>query len=799
MGFENVDEDIKRVVEQASKSLPQTTGTVEVEGLKGQVRVLRDEWGVPHIFADNVQDLFFAQGYIHAQDRLWQMEFFRRLGSGTLSEVIGELTLEMDMFWRTIGLRRAAEREAEHILQTADEELKSAMEAYLKGVNEYIKNHMDKLPIEYSILNFEPRPWTMVDSLVWVKVMLWNLGGNWDLEILRADLIAKLGEKRAREIMRTCITEPSSLIPCTGCFLDIAPSLLGVQKRVEQQTNMGSKNMGSNNWVVDGTKSTTGKPLLANDPHLLVMMPSIWYENHLCAPDFNVTGISIVGSPAVVIGHNEHIAWGFTNNCCDVQDLYVEKINPENPHQYLFNDEWVDAEVVKEEFHVRGKEEPVVREVIITRHGPIIDTILLGIANPTPRNWTRETLALRWTGHDPSNLLVGFFKLNKAKNWQEFREALRQIAWASQNVVYADTEGNIGFQTFGNIPIRSKGTGIVPVPGWTDEYKWIGYIPFDELPSAFNPDTHYIATANQKIVGDDYPYFISHDFLPPYRVRRIVQMLNEKEKLSIEDFREMQADVKNLFAEELAPFLKRLKPENEKQGKAIEYIKNWDFYVTKESIASSIFEVWYHKLIVRILKEKLGNELFEFYFTMKTWANEFDTFSIPELLKYPSDYWFEEGTGTSAEKRNNVLLSSLQEAIEELTQTLGENMEEWQWGKIHTVTFKHQLGLFPPYDKVLNRGPYPQQGDLNTVNCSGMDPGAGYGQVTLSSYRHIIDLRNWENSLSIHSTGQSGNPASPHYDDFIEKWLNVEYHPMLFEKETIEKRVKQVLILSPKK
>ncbi len=795
-----MEDAVGQMKELAEKALSATSGTIGVTGLKDEVRIIRDRWGVPHIFASDVEDLFYAEGYTHAQERLWQMEFNRRLASGTLSEVVGELPLDIDIFMRTIGLRRTAQAAARLIQEKGDKLTRTVTGAYVKGVNEFIESHLESPPFEYRFLGWQPSPWTLADTAACGLLLAWQLSMNWDNEILRADLIERLGEKRARELLPFYPPEASLIIPSQGAFGEMAASLLERQKKATGSLSSDAVPPGSNNWVIDGSKSTTGMPLLANDPHLFIGMPSIWYEAHLVAPGLNVIGVTFPGLPEVFIGHNERIAWGFTNLGSDVQDLYIEKLNPENHRQYLYQGKWENAEVCTEQFLVRGREEPVTREVLITRHGPMIDSILQGMANPEVKKGLRQTVALRWTGHEPSHsalALQGLLKLNQSGNWKEFREALRLCGLISQNVVYADVEGNIGYVANSIIPIRAKGQGLVPVPGWTGEYEWIGYIPFDELPSAFNPPTHFFATANNKIVDDDYPYLITHDWLPAYRVRRIVQMLTAKEKLSVEDFKKMQADVCSVQARELVPFLTRLEPKNRRQKKALEYLSRWNFRMDKDSIAAALYHTWYLKMVQNLLKDKLGQDIYEHYFYKRLVGNCFHILAMPKMLEYPTSYWFGDGSESNVEKRDELVSASLEQAIEELTKTLGPDMSAWRWGRLHTATFRHLLGMIPPLDQILNAGPVGVGGDEYTVNNGGFDYSADFAQVIIPSYRQIIDLSDLSKSISMHSTGQSGQPASDHYKDFVEPWAKVEYHPMLFDKKTIEREAEGVLRLVP--
>ncbi len=785
----------KQLLEELSKSLPQLEGTIAVKGLEKEVRILRDKWGVPHIFAENNQDLFFAQGYTHAQDRLWQMEFFRFLSSGRLCELVGTLTLDLDIFARTLGLRRAAEKELELVKEKGDPRITEMMEAYMEGVNEYIKTHQDDLPPEFSIVNHKPEPFTALDLVTFSKFLTFLLNGNMGLELLRAQLMAKLGAKRTKQLMPFISDTSTTVVPSLGSYTDYI-----MMRDKYKEIFPWTRTMGSNNWVVNGKKTTTGKPMLANDPHLLTMMPSIWYENHLVSDELNLYGVIFAGAPGIVIGFNGTIAWGCTVCPCDTQDWYVEKINPKNPHQYEYNGKWEDAEVVVEKFNL-SKKKIVEKEIVITRHGPLFDFMLVSMDLPFESRKIDRKLALRWTGHDPSNTLQAFLGVCLSKNWQEFREALSRFGYASQNFVYADVEGNIGYQTHGRIPIRKKGSGLMPVPGWTDEYEWEGYIPFDELPSAFNPPTNYFATANNKTIDDDYPYHITHDWTPPYRARRIVELLTAKEKLTIDDFKRIQGDSVSIHARESLPLMLKMKPENKLQEEAIKYLKNWDFDLSRESTAAAIFEMWYHHLLINLLENILGKEILENFY-LKKQSNNYDAFGIPRVLQYPENYWIQGNSNSNTENLSKLLSKSLQDALETLQKMLGEDMSSWAWGKIHIANFAHPLGIIPPYDLVLNVMGVPTAGDENTINNGifnpTMDPKTGFHQVGLPSTRFIMDLSNFSNSVNMHTTGQSGHPASKHYNDMCYPWANIEYHKVLYDKELIEKEAEMELKLVPK-
>jgi penicillin amidase len=775
------------------RSFPTIDGTSEVEGLKAPVEVYRDRWGVPHIYAQNVEDLFFAQGYVTAQDRLWQMEFNRRIGSGTLSEVLGETTLENDRFIRIIGWRRVAEEEAANL----DEESRTILEAYAAGVNAFIEGHRRSLPPEFTILGFKPAPWTPADSIAWAKVMAWDLGGNWEAELLRASLIEKFGEKKANQLAPPYPADaPLIILPeALGYQIPGIDRLLSQARQLRELLGAQGAGLGSNNWVIDGQKSATGMPLLANDMHLGIQMPSIWYEVHLVGGGFNVEGYSFPGVPNVIVGHNEDIAWAVTNVGPDVQDLYIEKVNPASPDQYEYQGQWLEMEIVEEMIEVKGQE-PVVERVQLTRHGPIITPVVEGVT---------ETLALRWTALEPNQIFKSVAMLNRAKNWEEFREALRFWAVPSQNFVYADREGNIGYQMPGWIPIRAKGQGLVPVPGWTGEYEWKGHIPSHRLPHTLNPSTHYIVTSNNRVIGDEYPYFISHDWAV-YRARRLVELLEPRDDLSIEDLKVIQADTYSLPAEKLLPHLLALEPEGWLQERAMNQLKEWDLSNDVDSTGAGIFQVFYLMLVNNTFGDELGDELFADY----SKARAPHHLALEGLIEEPDSPWFDDVTTPEREKRDDIVRRSFAEACDLLGRRFGDVPHEWAWGRLHTVTFDHPLGAVKPLDLIFNRGPLPARGSGFTVNAAGFDYSAfaeglkpsEIGEVFAVqggvSQRLIVDLSDFSNSLSIHTTGQVGVPFHKHYGDMIPSWQGVEYHPLLWERDEIERNKEGVLILEPK-
>ncbi len=781
------------------RPLPRTNGRVEVPGLERGVEVLRDRWGVPHIYASTRADLFFAQGYIHAQDRLFQMEVQRRLGAGRLAEIAGEAGLESDRLFRRVGLWRAAVRDSQELRGEARE----AVAAYCQGVNAFIEKHRKRLPLEFGFLRFRPEPWAPADCLVWGNVLAWGLSVNWESEILRARMVALLGPEKVARLEAGYPPGQPLIVPPGVDYRGLGSSLLEEYQRVKEITGLNAWGIGSNNWAVDGHRSVTGRPLLANDPHLPPLMPSIWYEVQLCGPDFDVVGASFPGAPGVVIGHNQRIAWGVTNAQVDVQDLYLERFDPQDPSRYEFAGGWEQAEVVREEIAVRGQQ-PVVEEVRITRHGPVLTPIFP--VEPRP-------LALRWTGLDGNSIATAVLKLNQAGNWQEFCAALRYWTVPAQNFVYADVDGNIGYYLAGKVPIRARGQGLLPVPGWSGEYEWTGYIPFEELPQAFNPPSHYVASANNRPVDDDYPYYLGQEWIAGYRAKRIGTLLTAREKLSVQDFKAIQADTYSLPGVEVARHMVRLKPSDPWQERALQRMAAWDGYLSPDSVAAAIYEVYLWHLARRVFGHHLQG-LAEAYLGSGHLpiapVNGFLGRSTPLLLRLiqerDPDWWASETHDPALDGEDRHVASvdgwdrALQGALADTTSflrgRLGDRVEGWTWGRLHRVSFSHPLARRKPLHWLLSRGPHPMPGDLDTVLQGAYVPGMPFdAQVAVPVYRQIIDVGDWGRSVMVHAPGQSGHLGSPHYDDLLPTWLAGDHHPMLYDRADVERNAEARLVL----
>ncbi|MBN1177729.1 MAG: penicillin acylase family protein [Anaerolineae bacterium] len=782
---------------------PKTDGRVRVDGLDAETTIVRDAWGIPHIYASTTHDLFFAQGYVHAQDRFWQMEFWRRIGSGRLSEVLGEAALERDRFIRTVGWHRTAEAEVDLL----SPEARAVLEAYAAGVNAYIDSHRGRLGLEFTLLgltgtHFDVEPWSIVNTLTWAKVMAWDLSGNMDEELLRAQIVAQLGSQALPALMPPYSDERPVIVPhpLTDDTTRAVPDAAFTTHALGSGAGLGS-----NNWVIAGEHTTTGMPLLADDPHLGIQMPSIWYEIGLhCEPlgpncPYNVVGASFASSPGIIIGHNDHIAWGVTNLGPDVQDLFIERVDPDHPNQYEVDGEWVDMDIVREEITVAGWDEPEVIDVRITRHGPIINDVAGGTQDDWSFGW--QPLAFSWTALQPGTLVQSIILLDQATNWDEFRHALSYWDVPSQNFVYADVEGNIGYQAPGRIPIRAAGDGTMPAPGWTGEYDWIDTIPFDELPRAFNPEEGYIVTANNAVVGPDFPHFLAVDWAPGYRAQRIVDLIEADDAITLADVQAMQADSSPVWAAEVLRYVLPLPSsgwdldsrDERRLTEGLELLRLWDGRAERDSAGAALFETFRRHLVDLTFSDELSADLL-------VRARHSAMNALPALLADEDTPWFDDVDTPQVEERDEVMVRALMAAIDEMAETQGRNMENWRWGDLHTATFANQslgrsgIGLV---ERILNRGPFEVDGTIATVNNTGYSLSRPFDVTIVPSYRQVVDLADLTRSVSMHTTGQSGHAYHRHYDDMIDPWRNVEYHPMLWERAAVEADAEGTLVLRP--
>jgi len=773
------------------RSWPQVEGTVEALGLSSPVEVIRDRWGTPHLYAEGLEDLLFAQGYVQAQDRMWQMEFHRRAGSGTLAAVVGPEGLRHDRAVRTIGLRRAAE--LEWSLMEAPE--RRMVEAFARGVNTYLRDHKGRLAVEFRILGVDPEPWEPVDSLLTVKLMYWLLSENAGFEYARARYLSRVDEAVIAEILPPYSEGAPVIVPSgsPGFHLFEADDR---DHLAELSRTLGTPGpgQGSNGWVLEGERTASGKPLLANDTHLDLFMPSSWYATGLHGGGLEVVGYSLAGTPLIVIGHNRSIAWGLTDLVPDVEDLYLEKLDdPENPQKYLFQGEWRDLEIVEESIEVRGAEAVPFR-LISTHHGNLVNSLGGSIAKAEP-------MSLAWPGHQGKSMIAAIATINRAQNWKEFRQGAALWDGPHVSLLYADPEGNIGFQAAGRIPHRvPEHRGSVPVPGWTGDYDWLGNVPFEAMPYAYNPEQGYVVAANQKAVADDYPYQLGYEWADPFRAMRITERLLEIDQASAKDMAELQGDTLHLPARALRPFLLAIEPQNDLERRALAQLEAWNLRMDPEEIGPSLYQVWYRFLVRNLLRDELGEELAEEYVEYY-WVHGP---VIVRTMEEGTSELFDDISTVQIETREEISRRSFEEAMEWLSSRLGNDPDDWRWARLHESTFYHRpIGMagIPILSRLFNGGPFPSPaGDRFTVNAgwfSVFDPEQPYGNDGGAALRMVLDLSDWDRALAVNSTGQSEHLFHPHREDLLELWRTNRLHPLPFSRQAVESAQESILRLEP--
>lgn len=788
---------------QPVKALPAQAGATPLRfpGLRERVTISRDERGIPYIEAANLTDLCFAQGFVTASDRLWQMELMRRNMRGELAEILGSGALAQDKMYRTYGFAQVAEAEVAGATREAREQL----EAYARGVNAYIESRSDKqLPPEFQILQFRPRPWRPADSLLIVKLFFDALSNTWQTDLMRSALAGVPAEKRQALLAET---SPLDVIVFgrdtavrkaglssrkgTGLGTDVAAlrALGEMRESMERMRELlgvpGLNRKASNNWVVSGKRTASGKPLLANDPHLPASAPSIWYMVHLSAPGLRVAGVTAPGLPGVVIGHNERIAWGFTNVGPDVADVYLEKFDTQNPRRYMTPAGWRESTVRREELRVRKSftsAETVTEllDVTVTRHGPIVF------------EQGGKRYALQWTALDPKlSSAEGFFAINMARNWTEFQSALKRYTAPMQNMVYADVDGHIGYTAAGRVPLRRSGDGSLPYDGSTDAGEWTGFIPFEKLPRLFDPPSGIIVTANQRVVGTDYPYFLTHEWAAPYRARRILELLEARQKLTIDDFRAIQGDTfsipGSIFVRETVRTLKDVNfpldtrsTEGDKLlRQALASFQNWDGRIVPESTIAPLVAEMRLAFRNRIIKAAIGEELAKEY----SWGNS-GTFLDRLITEQPRE-WLPKEFILYAD----LLLACYADARAALTKRLGTDETQWTWGRYAQVSFPHPLARIPIIGQQFLIPPFPQSGagaNLTTVNV---------GRNV--SMRFIADPGDWDRTEQGITLGQSGIPSDPHWQDQLEDWRRVTPRAFPFTRKAIERAIRETIVITP--
>jgi len=668
-------------------------------------------------------------------------------------------------------------------------ELTFMLNSYADGVNAYLISHRDRLPVEFKLLRYEPEPWDPKDYLAILKVVNWGLSVGWKVDLTASNILEKVGAKKFNEAFPVwpgnspIIVNQESKIKSASLnsFLEIFSAI--------EKTAAFPSFAASNSWVISGAKSVGGKPILANDPHLALSNPSFWWEAHLVCPTIDMSGYGIPGVPGLPMGHNRNVAWGVTNVMVDDVDFFIEKINPANPHQYLYMGKWEDMQIIEESIRIKGKD-PHKTKILLTHHGPILTDISKGTE--------KKAISVKWAFNGGLQPAKAAYLLAKAKDIEDLKEALKTWELPSFNFVFADTKGNIGYWCCATVPIRAKGDGFLPVPGWTGEYEWKGYVPFQKRPHIINPKEEFFANANTKVTIENYQQFISNYYEPKDRITRIHQLLNAKKKLSVEDMRQMQQDVYCVLASELTPKIIQVLEEKSSNGNAqnaIEILSQWDFKMETDSVGACLFELTYRNMMENTFKDELGDKLFRKYLE----AAVFPPRAISSLIRNGSSSWFDDIDTPKRETMDDIILKSMEQTIQQLKKEFGNDQSKWIWGKAHTLTFEHALGKKKPLNHLFNIGPFPVGGSHLTINKRQYSYNTPHHASSGVSYRMIIDFSNMSNSQHVLPTGESGQLGSAHYKDQVGLYLSGKYHPAWMERSDIEKQATGTLLLTPKK
>lgn len=768
-------------------SLPRFKGCINGPGLRHSLRIVRDCDYIPHIYAKDKLDAYWGLGYVHAQDRLWQMEFQRRSGQGRLAEILGRRVIAIDRFTRTLGLAACARHNWEALSPDAQQRI----DAYVSGINAFIENKSPaRLGPEFAFLRVRPEAWTSVDVLIISKMIAWSMGGTYVTEMLRADLIEAAGTERAKEMMpdyeRRDAASASSLINQPDVRQDAAATP-ALAPSIESLWQSPGEGIGSNMWVVSAAKSQTEAAVLANDPHLMSTLPLTWYLAHVSAPGLEVSGATIPGLPAHIIGRNLNIAWGMTNLNPDVQDLFRERLDDQQ-EQAEFQQEMQPLVRCTERISVKGSAavELLVRK---TRHGPLISDAIDAAGAELPvagRAKKGEPLALQWTGlAEDDTTLQAFFKLNEAACWEDFSGALRDCVSPAANFLYADVEGNIGHQAAGRIPVRAGGDGSVPAEGWAGQAEWVSFIPFDELPQSFNPPEQYLVSTNNTPPPESYHWFLGRDWVEPYRERRIKQVLEESEVLEVEAHARLQLETISTHARETLPaLLASVRSSDAEVQQAVSLLSEWDGDARGDCPQAAIFVAWWRTLPRVILEGELEANVLRAYEGWTSYVNSF----VMHLIK---------GSGSASRQVEDLIEKSLRLALNEIKAKLGPDMARWRWNQLHYAVFPHYPFHSVPWLRRFFSRQLPRGGDWSSVNFSPSVPAMPFMQRNVPGYRQVIDLSHLDAGQFIQAVGQSGHFLSPHYADYLADWGQGKYRKMRLSEESVKEAAIGVLNVIP--
>lgn len=784
-----------------SSSLPAYQGIITSSKIISDIEIYRDSFAVPYIFAENDNDAAFALGYVHAQERLFTMDFIRRAGEGRLSEILGDEAVPFDNMFRTVGIKRNILRNYSRI----DPSVISLLQSYSDGVNAYIEERKGNYSIEFDVLGYQPEKWKPLHSLIIIKMMAWELNMSWWTDLTFSELIQKLGEKKALEILPDYPENAPTIIADNFKYLSaINSSLVETDKAFRNFIGWTGTHIGSNNWVVNANKSTSGKPIIANDPHLAFSAPGKWFAATVNSKEgWETSGVTLPGVPGIVIGKGENISWVLTNVMNDDADFYIEKLDSSDS-KYSVDGQWRDLRIIKDTIKVKNGKDRVI-EIKETHRGPIISDIhtFNFIYNTAESEF--PPISMKWLGNEFSDEMLGFYKINKAKNWNQFREGVKYFGIPGQNFVYADTTGNIGYIMGARIPLRKKNNPTLVFDGTNTENDWQGYVPVEEIPVVLNPKENFITSANNKILKD-FKYHISNLWEPSSRIDRIYELLNSKEKHSAEDFKKYQMDITSPYAKLITSHIVKafegIKINDNNLKTAIELLSEWDFNLNKQSQTPSIYVVTLKYLLHNIYYDELGDDLFNRFVFLANVPFR----SLLRVLDKPESLIFDDISTAKTESKNEIIRKSLADALTFLEENLGKDLTNWQWGRLHTVTFKHAFsGNFSLLDKYINIGPYEIGGDGTTINNTEypfsesidkypMFSHSEFENILGPSMRYIYDFAKPDQYYLILTTGQSGNVMSDNYRDQTPYWLQGKYMLIKTDESSIRKNKNLLLI-----
>lgn len=787
--------------------MPEYDGIVEIKGLIGEVTVYRDSFAIPLISASNDDDAAFALGYVHAQERLFQMDIARRAGEGRLSEVFGGITVPFDKMFRTIGIYKVVEASWSKLNPVSQK----ILSAYSKGVNSFIESNKGRYPVEFDVLGYDPYPWKPEHSLVIAKMMGWELNISWWSDITFSILIQKLGAEKSKELLPDFPQNAPTIIPKEISNLSsINSGFVDTDRKFREFTGFTGTHIGSNNWVINGNISESKKPIIANDPHLAFSVPGKWFFAMIRSKDWNVEGFTVPGMPAIVIGKNRNIAWAMTNVMADDSDFYIEKIDSSG-EKYLLNNQLRNIISYQDTIAVKDSANYIYK-IRKTHRGPIISDIhtynylYLGSENVI------ENISMRWTGLEFSDEMFAAISINKAENWEDFKGALKYFTLPGQNFVYADIQGNIGYICAARLPLRSNASPTLVYDGSTDAYDWKGFVPYEDMPKLYNPSQNFIASANNKTMNS-FSHHISNVWEPSSRIERIVELLKSREIHSKENFKNYQNDLISPYARELVPYIleafQDVKVNDKNLKTAIELLKNWNFEMAASSQVPAIYLHFFHNLIKNIFEDELGTDLLKKYVFLANIPYRI----IPQYLKENSSSFFDNIQTNQLETRDVIIRQSLVDALNDLEKKIGKDMAMWQWGNIHKVKFKHMFsGANSLLDNLINVGPFDIGGDGTTVLNSEYsfaeiyeekrDPSKSYRSepyqnILGPSMRYIYDFGNPDFMEIILPTGQAGHFLSDHYKDMTDKWLKGRYVKIPVSEEDFVKNSKHTFKMMP--